>query len=94
MTREAFRAHTPGSVGCCTIGLDGLDSVLVVVVDAAPSSRFKAMIHTIMVAPPAWHCRFPTAQEASAQIKIRPPGRPSSPDWAERWRRPSRNGEV
>lgn len=36
-------------MGCCTIGLGELvESVLVVVVDAAPSSRVKAMIHAIM----------------------------------------------
>ena len=36
-------------MGCCTIGLDGLvESVLVVVVDAAPSSRLKAMIQVII----------------------------------------------
>lgn len=36
-------------MGCCTIGLDGLvESVLLVVADAAPNSRVNAMIHSIM----------------------------------------------
>lgn len=46
---RSISAYAPGSVGCCTIGLDGLvESVLVVVVDAAPSSRLKAMIQVII----------------------------------------------
>jgi hypothetical protein len=54
------RGYAPGSVGCCTIGLDGLAGlVLVVVVDAAPSSRLKAMIHSIMGASSCLALPFP-----------------------------------
>ena len=45
---QRYRSYAPGSVGCCTIGLLGSVFVFVVVVDAAPSSRVKAMIHAIM----------------------------------------------
>lgn len=49
MDPQCYCAYAPGSVGCCTIGLGGLvESVLVVVVDAAPSSRLKAMIQVII----------------------------------------------
>lgn len=52
--------YPPAPVGCCTTGLDGLvESVLVVVVDAAPSSRAKAMIHAIMGASSCLALLFP-----------------------------------
>jgi hypothetical protein len=55
-----YRAYAPGSVGCCTIGLGGLvGSVFVVVVEAAPSSRVKAMIHAIMGIPSCLALLFP-----------------------------------
>jgi hypothetical protein len=60
MIRGVLRAYTPGSVGCCTIGFGGLvESVLVVVVEAAPSSRDKAMIHVIMGVSSCFALPFP-----------------------------------
>lgn len=61
--------YPPAPVGCCTIGLDGLvESVLVVVVDAAPSSRLRVMIHAIMGASSCLALLFPPERtEAGAQ---------------------------
>jgi hypothetical protein len=68
MTRGGIAFYAPGSVGCCTIGLGGLvGSVLVVVVDAAPSSRVKAIIHAIMGVPSCLALLFPPQAGAWAQ---------------------------
>lgn len=60
--------YPPAPVGCCTMGLDGLvESVLMVVVDAAPSSRLRVMIHAIMGASSCLALLFPPGTEARAQ---------------------------
>ena len=67
------RDYAPGSVGCCTIGLGGLvESVLVVLVDAAPSSRLKAMIHVIMGASSCLALLFPPKGREREHKKICP----------------------
>jgi hypothetical protein len=68
MTPQRYRPYAPGSVGCCTIGVGGLvESVLVVVVDAPPSSRVKAMIHVIIGGFSCLALLFPRKPGAWAQ---------------------------
>lgn len=72
--------YAPGSVGCCTMGFVGLqESVLLVVVEAAPSSRVKARIHAIMVFPPALPLPFPHARQ-----EVRPKKTWGMPDLGSR----------
>lgn len=67
------------------MGLDGsVESVLVVVVDAAPSSRVKAMIHAIMGATSCLALLFPPYGGSLGAKKFALGMRSASPDWAER----------
>lgn len=80
-----YRAYTPGSVGCCTIGLGGLVGLVFgVVVDAAPSSRVKAMIQAIMGASSCLALPFPP-QAGSVSTKKSVRGmRPAIPHFVGR----------
>lgn len=84
--------YPPAPVGCCTIGLDGLvESVLVVVVDAAPSSRLRVMIHAIMGASSCLALPFPpngwsistkkSVCRNAGQLSVRDVERPDLTQW-------------
>jgi hypothetical protein len=86
VTRGGIAFYAPGSVGCCTIGLGGLvGSVLVVVVDAAPSSRVKAIIHAIMGCSLLLGTAVsPTGRSLGTKKYVRGVRGSASPDLAER----------